>query len=1177
MTQQNKLRPALELRRRRDAYQTLASLLTLSLFFSLAPAVSSLQAFGGSLDWFQQSTQEPHNAGSGTGGENDVRTLEPGLPHRREMAGGQRHTYRIRLAADQFFKAIIEQDGIDVVARLLGPDGKEIMVFNSESRLRGQESVWQVAEAEGEYRVVVEPKLKEAAAAAYVIRIEEMRAATENDRALQEARNLYREAGVLNDAGKYDEALSSFLRALEIRERVLEPDHPDIATAINRLAMCYFSKGEYSKAEPIYLRALAIREKSLGPEHPDVAGSLSNLGLLYYNRGNYTKAEPLYVRALAIREKELGAEHPDVASSLNNLGILYRNRGDYEMAEPIYKRALAIVEKSLGPEHTNVALSLNNLAILYNDKGEYSKAEPLSQRALAIREKALGPEHPIVASSLNSLASLYYRRGEYSKAEPLYLRALAIMEKALGPEHPNFAAPLSNIATLYYQRGDYEKAEPLYLRALAIVEKSLGPEHTNVALSLYNLAILYNDRGDYEKAEPLYQRALAIREKALGPEHPSFASSLSSLATLDRSRGDYEKAEPLYKRALAIFEKALGPEHPDVASSLSNLAELSKIRGDYAMTESLHQRALAIREKSLGPEHPDVASSLDSLAVLCLAKNNIAQAITFMSRANAIGERNLKLNLAISSERQTVAYLATLAKQTDRTITLHLHYAPHDPVARSLAATLILQRKGRALDATSVSLNALRGRFNEEDRTLLDQLTDARSRIASLALDGPREMSAEQYQDRIKSLEDKAEKFEAEISRRSDEFRVRSLPITLEAVQAAIPDDAALIEFASYRPFNPEAAKDDEAYGRPRYVAYVLRRQGEIRWKELGEAKAIDNAVARLREALRDPKRQDVKNLARIVDQKVFQPLRPLLGDLTRLLVSPEGELNLIPFAALVDERRRYAVERYSISYLASGRDLLRLQAPRQSKDSPLIVAAPDFGRRSQVEAARSEKQEKGQPKREVREESARSPLKDFYFPPLPYAEREGEALRALLPGATLLTKHQATKAALSQVHGPSLLHIATHGFFLEDQDKDPLLRSGLALAGANERKDDDNGILTALEVTGLNLWGTKLVALSACDTGVGEVKTGDGVHGLRRALALAGAETQVMSLWAVSDKATRELMVAYYGRLNQGQGRGEALRLVQLEMLKKVNRRHPYYWASFIQSGEWANLEGER
>ena len=212
-----------------------------------------------------------------------------------------------------------------------------------------------------------------------------------------------------------------------------------------------------------------------------------------------------------------------------------------------------------------------------------------------------------------------------------------------------------------------------------------------------------------------------------------------------------------------------------------------------------------------------------------------------------------------------------------------------------------------------------------------------------------------------------------------------------------------------------------------------------------------------------------------------------------------------------------------------------------------------------------------------------------------------------MLPDATLLTRHQATKTALSRAHSPRILHIATHGFFLDDLDltpsggrgyqafdndpkrllkqlerngihvKSPLLRSGLALAGANEQKKEDNGILTALEVTGLNLWGTKLVVLSACDTGVGEVKNGDGVYGLRRALLLAGSETQVMSLWPVSDRGTRELMVSYYSGLKNGQGRGEALRRVQLRMLRDVKRQHPYYWASFIQSGEWANIEGKR
>ena len=200
------------------------------------------------------------------------------------------------------------------------------------------------------------------------------------------------------------------------------------------------------------------------------------------------------------------------------------------------------------------------------------------------------------------------------------------------------------------------------------------------------------------------------------------------------------------------------------------------------------------------------------------------------------------------------------------------------------------------------------------------------------------------------------------------------------------------------------------------------------------------------------------------------------------------------------------------------------------------------------------------------------------------------------------MTGKQATKAALRRAEAPRLLHIATHGFFLLDaansatpaspkpetngtraisasvKIENPLLRSGLALAGANLSKSgDDDGILTALEASSLNLWGTKLVTLSACDTGVGEVKNGEGVYGLRRAFFLAGTESLVMSLWPVSDYVTRELMNEYYAGLKKGLGRGEALRQAQLAMLKRKDRQHPFFWASFIQSGEWANLDGKR
>src|SRR5262249_37205932 len=223
--------------------------------------------------------------------------------------------------------------------------------------------------------------------------------------------------------------------------------------------------------------------------------------------------------------------------------------------------------------------------------------------------------------------------------------------------------------------------------------------------------------------------------------------------------------------------------------------------------------------------------------------------------------------------------------------------------------------------------------------------------------------------------------------------------------------------------------------------------------------------------------------------------------------------------------------------------------------------------------------------------------LSSVYFAPLDGTAQEALAIKSLFPEANILTGRQATKSALKKAAAPRIRHIATHGFFLQDNEtpaagnaqaatrginasariENPLLRSGLALAGANLRSGDDDGILTAMEASGLNLWGTKLVVLSACDTGLGEVRDGEGVYGLRRSVVLAGAESLVMSLWPVSDYVTREMMTAYYKGLKQGLGRGEALRQAQLNMLKRKGRGHPFYWASFIQSGEWANLDGER
>jgi len=955
---------------------------------------------------------------------------------------------------------------------------------------------------------------------------------------------------------------------------------------------------------------------------------LNDQATTLFNAGLFDEAITLAKRALVIREQVLGPEHLDVATSLNNLAVLYYNKGDFVEAEPLYKRALAIREKTLGPEHLSVANSLNILAVLYLDAGDYVQAEPLFKRALAIFEKVRGQEHPDVAMSLSNLASLCRAKGDYVQAEPLHKRALAIREKMLGPEHPLVALSLNNLGALYFDKGDYTLAESLLQRTVKIREKNLGPEHPLIAATFINLAALYQAKGDYGQAELLYKRALTIFEKVLSPEHPDIAMALSSLAELYRVTGVYAQAEPLLKRALAIREKTFGPQHPHVAASLNNLAILYDNAGDYAQAGPLLERASAMLEKTLGPQHPYVAASLNNLAALYYSTGDYARAVQFETRANEIEERNLSLILTTGSENQKQLYLNTLFANLHFAVLLHVRSAPRDDPAAQLAFTTILRWKGRALDAMTDQISVLRRHATPQDQELLDRWAATRSHLATLQISGGGRLTPEALRAEVERLTAEAERLEDEVSRRSTEFRAQALPITLNAVRQAIPADAALVEIFWYLPFNTKAKNVAERWGAPRYVAYVARRDEAVpQWVELGEAATIDADVERLRAALKDPKRTDIQTVARALDERVMRPIRKLLGPTRRVFLSPDGALNLIPFAALVDENGKYLIENYSLTYLTSGRDLLRLQIRTENRSAPMLIANPLYDLTAASRSGLSGSQA-NQPASQTEANRRSTDFALKYYPPLPGTAEEAAALAKLLPqGTQILLQEQATEAALKQVNRPRLLHIATHGFFMADQPQElltgnrllretfdalntsplpahwenPLLRSGLVLAGVKQARSGggEDGVLTALETTGLDLWGTKLVVLSACETALGDVKNGEGVYGLRRALVLAGSETQVMSLWKVSDAGTRDLMTAYYKRLQAGEGRTEALRQVQLAMLRAEltpataiqigqretsdtvdntpkDYRHPYYWAAFIQSGDWRSMDGK-
>ena len=1018
------------------------------------------------------------------------------------------------------------------------------------------------------------------------------------------ARSLAGLALLYNSQGKYAQAEPLYQRALAIMEKASAPDH-DLAVGLNNLANVYYNQGKYAQAEPLYQRALAIREKALGPEHPDVAVTLNSLANLYGDLGRYAQAEPLFQRALAIREKALGPEHPDVAESLTNLANEYEDEGRYAQAEALYQRALAIYEKALGPEHPIFAAVLNNLAIVYDDEGKYPQAEALYRRGLAIREKALGPEHVDITPSLLSLAGVYREQGRYAEAEPLYQRALAIREKALGPEHPDVAKALNSLALLYYSQGKYAQAEPLYQRSLAIREKALGPEHPDVSKPLINLGALYVAQGKYAKAEPLYQRALAIREKALGPEHPELAYPLIDLAEVYGHEGRYAEAEVPLSRALAISEKALGPEHPLVADALSTLVEMSIPQGRYAQAEPVCQRALAIREKALGPDHPAVGDSLMDCATLYYGQGLPSRAEPLFERALQNVGKRFEYHFTYMNEKERLQFLDKVADTFPTYFSFCFTYRQTNPELVGRMYDVLLWEKGFVGRSIAALRSQIAASGDKGALSLLEQVAARKTQLAKLLTTEPKDRA--EWKKQVEQLERETDELERALVKRSSSYaeRKRLARVSWRDVQKALAPDEAAVEFVRFR-FHDGKKFTDTSY----YAALIVTPKSTTAptFVLLGEAKQIEGAP--LVDYQRRVKLQGAGTRTAVAAgsfyNALWQPLEAPLAGAERIYLSPDGILNQISLGLVPANDGQLMMEKYHLRLLSSTADLLR-EKPKRGTDTAVLIGNPQFD----LDEAQQRAQVRGLKKPEESETllASAAPLAGVasglrsrdkegdLLPPLPGTKGELESVRSLLEKqqwqVEVYTESKALKEVIERVEHPRVLHVATHAFFLHDQIRlrnttsadlpsgmeDPMVRSGLFFAGANRAlagtpspADLEDGVLTAYEATGLSLQGTELVVLSACDTGLGQVKNGEGVFGLRRAFEEAGAQSVLMSLWSVPDRETQELMTLFYSKWLAGEDKPEALRGAQLEMRERVKARYgqdlPFYWGAFVLVG---------
>ncbi|MBN9685221.1 tetratricopeptide repeat protein [Corallococcus sp. NCSPR001] len=993
-----------------------------------------------------------------------------------------------------------------------------------------------------------------------------------------------------------DRAESLLSRALAIQEAALGPNHPLVAQSLHGLARNYVAQQLPARAGPLLLRALAIQEAALGPNHLDVAQTLNTLGGYCLDQGEPARAEPLLLRALAIREAALGQHHPDVAVTLWSLSNLSVAQGNSARAGPLRSRAVAVWEAALDNNPPDVASVLGRLAGLYMYQGAFARAEPLFERAVALREATVGKSHPLVAATLYSWGMSADYQGLYGRAEPLTARALAIWEATLGKRHPQLAHPLLQLGRIYTDQGLYARAEPLLKRALDIRQATLGEKHPRVAQSLSSLGNLYLAQGLPGRAEPLLLQSLAIWEERLGKHHPDLAPTLRRLGRLYLAQGLYPRAEPLFKRALDITEAAYGRNDYDVADAMHDLANLYTARGLYGKARPLYARALAIRGATSAENHPLSAEALNQLAVVHLAQNRLSKALPLFTRAFAMSEQRLRHEALGFSEVNLARFLQLLRADEERLYAL-LRAHPDNARVRRLALGAALLLKGRSVEETANISRTIYRSLGARDREAFEQLGGLRTQLAQLSLQGPGSLSPQAYQQRLQKLSGQAAALEADLAQRSAPLRaVSSLPSPadiVDRVATALPKDGALVEFITYedRPLAPGPAPRPTSL---RYLALVLFPDATTRALDLGPAEPIDRAASHLRDALAS-RDASVEVPAQALHRLAFQPLRALLGRTRRLFLSPDGQLALVPFAALHDGHQ-FLVDTFDFTYVSSGKDLLPRPPERVSPDAVVVLANPDFS--SPLPAHTSS--QRGAPALEdfFSTLSTNGVQRAWALTPLPGTRQEAEAIQRLLPHAQLFMGPEATKERLMHLPTPGILHLATHGFFLGDASvstasravahfgalgeappatgaaTDPLLRSGLALAGASapapsgssSASPPSSSLVTALELAGLDLWGTQLVVLSACDTGRGDVKLGQGVYGLRRAFLVAGAQTVVMSLWRVNDATTSALMEAYYRNLLAGQGRAAALREAMRELRK--TQPHPHAWAPFIAMG---------
>jgi CHAT domain-containing protein len=886
-------------------------------------------------------------------------------------------------------------------------------------------------------------------------------------------------------------------------------------------------------------------------------------------------------KSLVDVKKTFGVKNEREFTILGKIGKIYYLQGNYDKAIEYYTLEKDLIVEIKGANSAPYARSINNLSVLYQTMGKSDKVESLLIESVKIKKEILGENDTSYAKSLNNLGQYYLTAGKFPEAESLFLQSLEIKKKHLAEDDASYGLTMINLGLLYKAIGDNTKAKALMEEAYNQLKKSLSDDDPELVNAIFNLGILYLQTGEKDKAAPLIAKSKAIEGKLSSDLKISSATSLYNLAQLKIGLKENAEAQAILENLIIKFKAKFGNSHPLYVQIIRTLGVSYWIDEKYNKAFECLKEAMALTQLMYDEDNVNYATALHNFAGLLKEMKEFETAEEYYKKSFDIYKLQIDKYFPYYSEAEKAKFYLNLKEKFEMYNCFIIQRVIDNPTIVGEMYDFQLATKGVLLNYSKKLRKSI---YSSNQPALIKKYDDWIIQKEYLVkLYNMSRVELKQTKVNLDSLELYVNGLEKELSLASSQYGNESSTgkYNWKDIQKKLKPNEAAVEIIRFKFFNKGWA--DSTY----YAAMVLT------------AETKDFPVLIIHENGNDMDKSYLKNYKSLIKSKFpdkksynayWSKIEEFIKDKDVVYVSLDGVYNNININTLQRPDNSYVLDNKSIYIVSNTKDIFDIEKTKNvfsANPNAILLGAPTFNIQGN--------------NFKVKDYTAKEDLNvDENINKIEISELPGTKLELDVIGNLLnenkwkvekFTEKNASENTFKTFKSPSLLHVATHGYFfngINDKSQDrvfgvdvekaaqnPLLRSGLLLAGAsnslnfdfNNTQNDENGVLTAYETMNLNLDKTNLVVMSACETGLGEVMNGEGVYGLQRAFLISGAKSLIMSLWTVDDKATQELMTTFYGNWIGGQPIGKAFRNAQLKL--KENYKQPYYWGAFILLGE--------